>query len=217
MIPYEYIAIEGNIGAGKTSLVTRISEDFQSRLVLEEFEDNPFLPKFYESPERYAFPVELSFLAERFAQLKSTLMDRDLFKRQVVSDYFLGKSLIFAKANLEEDEYDLFMKMYSIMQTTLPQPNLLVYLYLSVEQLQQNISKRGRSYEQSIADDYLINIQDSYFQYLKQQQHVPILIVDTNELDFVNREEDYQYLVGLLSQQYTNGIHRIRPKNGDAH
>ena len=158
---YEYLAIEGNIGAGKTSLSTRLSERYNTRLVLEEFAENPFLPKFYEQPDRYAFPLELSFLSERFAQLKAELNSRDLFKPHIIGDYFLSKSLIFAKATLKGDELNLFMQLYEIMQPNLPQPDLLVYLYLDTQALQANIRKRGRTYEQKIPDSYLEQVQES--------------------------------------------------------
>ena len=162
-LPYSYISIEGNIGAGKTSLATKLAEKHNAKLVLEEFAENPFLEHFYKNPDRYAFPVELSFLAERFSQLKDELSSRNLFQSVVVSDYFVSKSYIFAKANLEPDEFDLFMQLFKLVETNLPKPDLLVYLYLPIEQLQKNIQKRGRTYEQEIKDSYLKSIEKSYF------------------------------------------------------
>lgn len=209
-LPYSYIAIEGNIGAGKTSLSTKLAEDFNGRLVLEEFADNPFLPKFYEHPERYAFPLELSFLAERFSQLKKDLYSRDLFQPFVFADYFISKSMIFAKANLGEEEFELFMRMFKLMDTQLPRPDLMVYLHLEVDQLQANIKKRGRTYEQQIKDEYLKSIQDSYFAFIKQHRKLRILIVETADVDFVNNAKDYQRMIDIVSETYPKGIHRIK-------
>jgi deoxyadenosine/deoxycytidine kinase len=207
---HRYIAIEGNIGAGKTSLATQIASDFNGKLILEEFADNPFLPKFYESPERYAFPLELSFLAERFSQLKKELTNQDMFHERVVSDYFLSKSLIFSKANLGTDEYDLFVKTYHIMHSSLPHPDLLVYLYLDYDKLKENIQKRGRPYEQDIKEEYLAGIQKSYFEFIRQQQNMPVLIIDTNDVDFVNSKSDYQRMISLLEKDYPKGVHRLK-------
>lgn len=209
-IPYSYIAIEGNIGAGKTSLSTKLAADFNGRLVLEEFADNPFLPKFYEQPERYAFPLELSFLAERFSQLKKDLYSRDLFQPYVFADYFISKSMIFAKANLGEEEFELFMRMFKLMDTQLPRPDLMVYLHLEVEQLQANIHHRGRTYEQNISDEYLKSIQDSYFTFIKQHRKLRILIVETDQVDFVNNPQDYERMKEIISAPYPKGIHRIK-------
>lgn len=209
-IPYSYIAIEGNIGAGKTSLSTKLAADFNGRLVLEEFADNPFLPKFYEQPERYAFPLELSFLAERFSQLKKDLYSRDLFQPYVFADYFISKSMIFAKANLGEEEFELFMRMFKLMDTQLPRPDLMVYLHLEVEQLQANIHHRGRTYEQNISDEYLKSIQDSYFTFIKQHRKLRILIVETDQVDFVNNPQDYDRMKEIISAPYPKGIHRIK-------
>ena len=209
-LPYSYIAIEGNIGAGKTSLTNKLAEEFNAKTVLEEFADNPFLPKFYEQPERYAFPLELSFLSERFAQLKKELNSRDLFQSYVLSDYFINKSKIFAKANLKKDEYDLFDKVYDLMQPHLPKPELLVYLHLEVDQLQANIKKRGREYEQQIQDRYLQKIQKNYFTFLKRQRKLRVVIVDTSDVDFVNVQADYERMKEILSSPYKPGLHHLK-------
>lgn len=206
---YEYIAIEGNIGAGKTSLAKRLAKDNDGKLVLEEFADNPFLPKFYQNKERYAFPLELSFIAERFTQLKNELGSKDLFQSLVVADYFISKSLIFSKANLAGDEYNLFAKLFSMIEQTLPQPELLVYLYKDTDKLLENIKKRGRDYEQEITADYLDELQNSYFEFLKQQDDLRVLVIETNELDFVNSEVDYQSIVTLINSDYPKGISRV--------
>lgn len=208
---HRYIAIEGNIGAGKTSLSNLLAKELNALLILEEFADNPFLAKFYDDKDRYAFPLELSFLAERFSQLKKELSQPDLFREYVVSDYFLSKSLIFSRANLSGDEYELFSRMFHLIITQLPRPDVLVYLYLSVEKLQENIRKRGRPYEQSIAPEYLISIQKSYFEYIKQQNDQTVLVIDTNDLDFVNDPSDYKSLKSIIDNDYKVGIHHIKP------
>jgi deoxyadenosine/deoxycytidine kinase len=206
---YNFIAIEGNIGAGKTSLATRISQQFNAKLILEQFEDNAFLPKFYENPSKYAFPLELSFLASRYQQLKDQLPAQDLFKSFTVADYFIHKSFIFAGKNLDSDEFSLYSRLFNIIEASLPKPDLLVYLFLSVDHLKGNIQKRGRPYEQNIDFDYLGKIQSGYMEFLKQQQNMRTLIVDTNNLDFVNRDEDYLKLLDLIGKEYEFGITRI--------
>ena len=206
---YNYIAIEGTIGAGKTSLATRISAQYNARLILEQFEDNSFLPKFYNDPDKYAFPLEMSFLASRFQQLKDQLSSQDLFKSFTISDYFINKSLIFAGKTLQPDELSLYARFFNIINASLPKPDLLVYLYLEVENLKRNIIKRGRSYEQDIQNNYLDKIQSGYFEYIRQQQDMRILIIDTNQIDFVEKEEDYQKILDIINQEYPKGIHRF--------
>lgn len=206
---YEYIAIEGNIGAGKTSLATKLADKYNGKLVLEEFADNPFLPKFYENRERYAFPLELSFLAERFAQLKKEITRRDMFHDVVVADYFISKSLIFSQANLEGDEYELFSKLYEIIEPTLPKPELLMYLHLPASKLIENIRKRGREYEQNISAEYLEEVQSSYFQFIRQHEDMRVVIVDTTDIDFVSNPKDFEKIDELLQQDYPRGISRI--------
>jgi deoxyadenosine/deoxycytidine kinase len=209
MFTYNFIAIEGNIGAGKTSLATRIAHDFNARLILEQFEENAFLPKFYENPEKYAFPLELTFLAERYQQLKEVLVSQDLFKAFTISDYFIHKSLIFAGRNLAGDEFTLYSRLFNIIENVLPKPDLLIYLYLGLDQLKKNIQFRGRSYEQNIGTEYLEKIQQGYLDFLRQQNKMRILVLDTNHLDFVNKESDYQAIVKLISADYDPGITRI--------
>ncbi len=206
---YNFIAIEGNIGAGKTSLATKIADDFNARLILEQFEENSFLPKFYKEPEKYAFPLEMSFMAARYQQLKDQLLSMDLFKTFTISDYFIVKSLIFARKNLPEDEFKLYATFFNIIYQQLPKPELLVYLYVETERLQSNIKLRGRPYEQNIQDDYLNKIQEGYFEFIKQQKDLRILILDTNKLDFVRRQEDYQKIISAIDREYTPGVHRI--------
>lgn len=206
---YNFIAIEGTIGAGKTTLASRIAKDFNGKLVLEQFEDNAFLPKFYEDQEKYAFPLEMSFMASRFQQLKDQLSNLDLFHDFIIADYFIVKSLIFARKTLPADELALFTRFFNFISITLPKPEILVYLYLNVDRLQQNIRKRGRSYEQQIKDEYLEKIQAGYFEHFKQQKDLRVLILDTNNIDFVQSEQDYQQVLKAIDQQYEPGVHRI--------
>lgn len=206
---YNYIAIEGCIGAGKTSLSSMIAEQFNGKLILEQFEDNSFLPKFYREPEKYAFPLEMSFLAERYQQLKDQLTKQDLFKTFTISDYLFHKSLIFARNNLQADEFALFSKMFSIINEFLPKPELLVYLYLDVENLQRNIRKRGRSYEQEIKDSYLENIQQGYFDHIRKLSGTRVLIIDTNNIDFIENPGDYESILNLIDKDHEVGVHRF--------
>lgn len=211
MMKYNYIAIEGNIGAGKTTLARMIAQQFNGKLILEQFENNPFLARFYDNQERYAFPVELSFLAERYQQLRTELINQELFSDFTISDYFLNKSVIFARKTLNEDEFQLFFKLFNIMNSNLPKPDLLVHLYVKTERLQSNIKKRGRDYEQKIADEYLDNIQTSYLEYLRQQSNLKILLIDINNLDFVDNPEHYELIINTINQEYPVGITTVIP------
>lgn len=208
---YNFISIEGNIGAGKTSLATRIAHDYNTKLILEQFEENSFLPKFYREPDKYAFPLELSFLAERYEQLKRSLSARDLFKSFTVSDYLIDKSFIFARKNLPEDTFGLYKKLFEIISESLPKPDLLVYLYLNIDNLMHNIRHRGRSYERDIKREYLEMIQESYLDFIRQKANMRILVVDTNDLDFVNNQKDYGKILRIISKEYPIGLHRLRP------
>ncbi|WP_333694335.1 2-amino-4-hydroxy-6-hydroxymethyldihydropteridine diphosphokinase [Flavobacterium sp.] len=195
---FNYIAIEGNIGAGKTTLSTKISEDFNAKLVLERFADNPFLPKFYEDQNRYAFPLEMSFLADRYQQLTDDLAQFDLFKDFIVADYHIFKSLIFAKVTLHEDEYRLYKTMFDIIYKEMPKPDLYVYLYQNTTQLLENIKNRGRAYEQQIPAEYLEKINQGYLDYIKTQTHLNVLIIDVSDKDFVENQEDYIYILNQI-------------------
>lgn len=209
MNTYNYIAVEGTIGAGKTSLATMISEDYNAKIILEGFADNPFLPKFYKEADKYAFPLELSFLAERYQQLTDQLSKQDLFKDFTVSDYFINKSLIFAQKTLQDDVFGLYSRLFHIINSSIPKPDLLVYLYVSVDRLQANIKERGRDYEQDIEKEYLEKIQSGYFEFIRQQQNMRILILDTNNVDFVKNKEDYKRIIELIDQPYEIGVHRV--------
>ncbi len=206
---YNYIAIEGNIGAGKTTLAKMLAEQLNAKLILEQFKNNPFLEKFYKEPDKYSFPLELSFLAERYQQMVKELSSMELFYNLTISDYFLNKSLIFARKTLGDDEHQLFRTLFNIMDANVPKPDLLVHLYVKVENLQVNIKRRGRSFEQNITDEYLHNIQESYFQYLNQQSKMRILVLDINNLDFVKIPKDFQYIVDTINQEYPIGITRL--------
>ncbi|HNY04058.1 MAG TPA: deoxynucleoside kinase [Bacteroidales bacterium] len=206
---YNYIVIEGNIGAGKTSFATMLAEESNARLVLEQFEENSFLPRFYEDPVRYAFPLELSFLADRYQQLKSLFSASDLFRSFTVADYFIFKSLIFASKNLEPLEFGLYSKLFAIVSSVVPKPDMIVYLYLNLANLKKNIEKRGRPYEQNIQFDYLEKIQKGYLDFLRQQPDLRVLVIDTNGLDFVLRREDYLWLKDVILSEYPAGMHHI--------
>ncbi len=198
---FNYIAFEGNIGAGKTTLVTKIAEDFNAKTVLERFADNPFLPKFYEDQNRYAFPLEMSFLADRYKQLSDDLAQFDLFKDFIVADYHIFKSLIFAKVTLQEDEFRLYKTMFDIVYREMPKPDLYVYLYQNTERLLENIKKRGRSYEQNIPADYLDKINSGYLDYIKSQTNLNVLIIDVSDKDFVKNQEDYLYILDEIQRK----------------
>ena len=198
---FNYVAFEGNIGAGKTTLATKIAEDFNAKSVLERFADNPFLPKFYKDQNRYAFPLEMSFLADRYKQLSDDLSQFDLFKDFVVADYHIFKSLIFAKITLAEDEYRLYSNLFHIIYKEMPKPDLYVYLYQNSERLLQNIKKRGRSYEQEIEADYLDKINTGYLDYIKSQPDLNILIIDVSDRDFVKNHEDYLFILSEIQNK----------------
>ena len=207
---YNYIVIEGNIGAGKTSLVKMISKQYNARMILEQFADNPFLPKFYTDQERYSFPLELSFLADRYRQLKTKLGDQDLFTSFTISDYYFMKSLIFAKSTLADDEFRLYRQIFNIIYQSLPKPGLYVYLHLDVEELLYNINCRGRDYEKSITAEYLRKIQNGYFEFFKQETNMKILVIDTCNVDFVNNNVDYENLIStIFDKKYQKGINRV--------
>ena len=206
---YQFITIEGNIGAGKTTLAQLLSRHFKSRLILEEFADNPFLPKFYEQPEQYAFPVELFFMAERFKQLKELLQQQDLFQQLTISDYLFTKCLLFAKVTLPADEFRLYQRLFDIIHQQLIQPDLLIYLHAPVEKLQANIKSRNRAYEQSISNEYLTRIQETYTQYIRQQP-MRTLFVDVSSADFLYNDSHLQTLINAIDKEYPEGVHTIQ-------
>lgn len=205
-----YLVIEGNIGAGKTTLAQMISEKYQTKLVLEQFADNPFLPKFYENQDQYSFPLEMAFLAERYNQLNRELSHFDLFSPFTISDYYFMKSLIFAQNTLQPDEYNLYRQFFTIIYDKMPKPDLYVYLHKDADLLLKNIALRGRTYETYITKEYLDKITQGYFGYFKQQTDFPILILDTNGIDFVNKPEDFEKIVhAILEKPYDKGMNRV--------
>jgi len=205
---YHFITIEGNIGAGKTTLAHLLSRHYNARLVLEQFADNPFLPKFYENPAQYAFPLELFFLAERYKQLKELIHTKDLFQQFTISDYLFTKCLLFAKVNLPEEEFRLYQKLFEIINQQIIQPDLLIYLHAPVNKLQQNIKKRQRHYEQSIPDEYLFNLQQTYTHYIKQH-NIKTLFIDASNADFLGNEKQLKVVIDALEKDYDNGQHYL--------
>lgn len=205
---YHFITIEGNIGAGKTTLAHLLSKQYNARLILEEFADNPFLPKFYENPQQYAFPLELFFMAERFKQLKELLQQKDLFQQLTLSDYLFTKCLLFAKVTLPEDEFRLYQRLFDIIHQQLVQPDLLIYLHAPVNRLQANIRKRNRPYEQNIPDEYLFNIQETYTNYIRQH-NIKTLFVDASNADFLGNEKHLRVIMDALEKDYDEGQHYI--------
>ena len=201
---YNFITIEGNIGAGKTTLAHLLSKHFNARLILEEFAENPFLPKFYENRQQYAFPLELFFMAERYKQLKELLQTKDLFHNITISDYLFTKCLLFAKINLPEQEFLLYQKLFDIINPQLIQPDLLIYLHAPISKLKENIKKRNRSYEQSISSDYLFSLQETYTEYIRQHQ-VKTLFIDVTEADFLGNEKHFETVLDALDKDYENG------------
>jgi len=205
---YPFITIEGNIGAGKTTLAHLLSKHYNARLILEEFADNPFLPKFYENPKQYAFPLELFFMAERYKQQKELLQQKDMFQTITVSDYLFTKCLLFAKVTLMEDEFRLYQRLFEIIHQQTVQPDILIYLHSPVQKLQMNIRKRNRPYEQNIPDEYLFSLQETYTHYIKQH-NIKTLFVDTNNADFLGNEKHLKVITEALEKDYTHGQHYI--------
>lgn len=208
-VPYNYIVVEGSIGAGKTTLSNMLARDFNAELVLERFADNPFLEKFYKDPEHYAFPVEMTFLMDRYQQLRALLAARDLFTDFVIGDYFIDKCLLFSKNNLSADEFALFKSVFDAIAGALPKPDLILYLYTRPERLLAQIAKRNRSFEKDITAEYLSDIQEKYLTYFRENQRIPILLVDTENIDFVENYSDYQHFKNLITKPYAAGIHRV--------
>ena len=205
---YHFITIEGNIGAGKTTLSHLLSKRLNARLILEEFADNPFLAKFYANPRQYAFPLELFFMAERYKQLKELMHTKDLFQHITVSDYLFSKCLLFAKINLPAEEFRLYQKLFDIIYQQMTQPDILIYLHVPVSRLQQNIKKRNRSYEQSIPDEYLFNLQQTYTNYIKQH-NIKTLIIDAHNADFLGNESHLKVVTDALEKDYDGGQHYL--------
>ena len=205
---YHFITIEGNIGAGKTTLAHMLAKHFNARLVLEEFADNPFLTKFYENQAQYAFPLELFFMAERYKQQKEHIQQKDMFQNLTISDYLFTKCLLFAKVTLSDDEFRLYQRLFEIISQQLIQPDILIYLHSSVQKLQQNIRKRNRAYEQNIPDEYLFNLQETYTNYIRQH-NMKTLFIDAGNADFLGNEKHLQTIIDALEKDYDEGQHYL--------
>jgi len=206
---YKFITVEGNIGAGKTSLAKMLGEHYNSKLILETFAENPFLPKFFEDAKRYAFSAELFFLADRYQQLHEQLKAFNLFNEHTISDYVFVKSLLYSKVNLTDDEFKLFQRIFQIMYPSLPEPDLLVYIHSSVDRIIKNIRKRGRNFEQSVSENYLLKIQNAYFNYFKQKPNLKILVINADNIDFVNNVGHFNKIVELLENEYQKGVNYL--------
>jgi len=207
---YNYLAIEGNIGAGKTSLATMIAEKYHRKLILEQFEENPFLIEFYKNPNKYALPLELSFLSMRYHQLSRELKAPGLSGSLKVTDYFFSKSLIFAKVTLQPADFNMYRHLYMMLDYDLPKPDLLIYLSLSVGQLMHHIKVRGREYEKNISGEYLQKVQDSYMSFIHLQQDMKILIVELDNINFIDNTEDFNKIEEVILQTRVNsGINRV--------
>ena len=205
---YNFITIEGNIGAGKTTLAHLLSKHYNARLILEEFADNPFLPKFYENPGSYAFPLELFFMAERYKQLKDLIQQKDMFQQLTISDYLFTKCLLFAKVNLPEDEFRLYQRLFEIIHQQLVKPDILIYLHAPIQRLQRNIKKRNRPYEQKIPDSYLLSIQETYTNYIRQH-NIKTLFVDAGDADFLANEKHVKAIITALDNNFDDGQHYL--------
>jgi deoxyguanosine kinase len=203
---HHFISVEGNIGAGKTTLAHMLARHYNARLILEQFADNPFLPKFYENPAQFAFPLELFFMAERYKQLKELVYSADLFQSVTITDYLFTKCLLFAKVNLPDQEFRLYQKLFDILQAQVVQPDILIYLHAPVSKLQANIRKRNRSYEQSIADQYLFDIQETYTRYIRQH-NTRTIFVDVSNADFLDNKAHLQVIIDALERDLGDGQH----------
>ncbi|MBT8220612.1 MAG: deoxynucleoside kinase [Bacteroidia bacterium] len=209
-IPYQFIAIEGNIGAGKTTLASILRNRLNAELILEQFSDNPFLPAFYQNPDRHAFSVELFFMAERHKQFQEQFASRSLFTNQIISDYIFDKTLLFAHNNLEEEEFRLFQRLFNVLKSNFPEPDILIFLYRDVEHLLANIAKRNRDFEKKISPEYLLKIQQAYLDYFKTVNTFPIILIDVEDLDFQNDELFLKKIMQRLQRTYAPGLHRLK-------
>ncbi|MGQ1788211.1 MULTISPECIES: deoxynucleoside kinase [unclassified Saccharicrinis] len=204
-----FVVIEGNIGAGKTSLATKVAGDLDAKLVLETFDDNPFLPKFYKDQERYAFPLELSFLAARYKQLKKDLEQGDLFNSLIIADYYLMKSFIFAKITLSDDEFKLFRQFFDMIRSFSATPDVMFYIHRDVDVLKKNIMKRGRRYEKDVKSVYLSSVTKGYFNYFKEVRDFPVVVIDATEADF-QKQNHYAEFVALMNENFPSGVTKIK-------
>ncbi len=210
MFKYNFVTIEGNTGAGKTSLTKRLAKEFNYKLILEQFKDNPFLPKSYANRERYSFGNEMNFLIDRFEDYKNRISNFDLYRKPHLSDYIFFKTLLYAKVNLpDKDEFELFERYFNLLFTDLEEPELLIYIHSKVPRLIKNIKKRARDFEQEVNPNYLQACEDVYFDWFKKNKHLRIVVIKADDLDFVENEEDYQHIVKLVSDEYEPGLHFV--------
>jgi len=208
--PYKFIAIEGNIGTGKTTMCNMLQEQFGCDLILEQFTDNPFLPYFYKDQARYGFPVELFFMTERYKQLSNFFAAPDIFNPQIFSDYFFMKTLLFAGNNLKDEEYRLFHRLFTILSKEFPKPDIIFYLHRPIDRLVENIKQRSRDMESEISKEYLLNIQNAYMDYFKNIVDFPVVILEIDDMDFVNKDADFQLIVEHFQKEYAPGLTHIR-------
>lgn len=206
---YNYVVIEGNIGAGKTTVVNKLAPLLGARPLFEEFTENPFLPLFYEDPERFAFALESAFLADRYHQLQE-LVVQDLFQPHILADYSIYKSWIFARQNLRDQELNLYKNLFDIIADKLPRPDIIIYMNRTLEGLRQNITDRKRSYEQKIPDSYLLNIQESYINFFKQVEHIPVVIIDVDTYDFLYKPVELEIFQSILSRDFRKGLNFLK-------
>ena len=208
---YKSISVEGNIGVGKTTLAKLLSKDLDYSLVLETFENNPFLKDFYENSKKNALPLELFFLAERYELLK--INSENMFFSGTVSDFIFDKSKLFAANTLKEYELTIFNKIFSLMKKSVKNPDILIYLHTDYSSLINKIAKRGREYERSIQLDYLKKLNDSYFDYINKSLDFPTVLIDVTHLDFKNNLSDYKLLKKIIFQKHKNGVTKFNPSN----
>lgn len=207
MFKYNFITIDGNTGAGKTTLAEMLAKQFNANLILETFVENPFLPLFYAEPDRYAFQTEMYFLLDRYQQLKETIKPIDLYGQLNISDYIFVKSLLYAKANLTGEEYKLFDRIFDMFFNDLPEPELFIYVHSTADRLVANIQKRGRGFEQVVRKSYLKAVEDIYFEHFENNKHLRILVIPSDDLDFVENPQHYERIVEQVTKSYNPGIH----------